>query len=232
MRSRSILLLFDIDGTLIHSRGAGVRGMNRAFADLHGWREALDDVPIAGRTDRAIVSDVFARQGIDPDAAYLSGLRDAYLSVLPSELAGQPASAFLLPSVVETLDVLAADQRFTLALLTGNFEEGARLKLEAAGVWDRFTFGAYGDDFVNRRDLVPVALRRAAGYGVSPEAVIVIGDTPLDVDCARAHGALAVGVATGHHDVETLTAAGADLAVETLDALRPVAATLAALAGR
>jgi phosphoglycolate phosphatase len=222
----TILVLFDIDGTLLHSRGAGVRGMNRAFLALHGWSAALDGVPIAGRTDRAIVADVFGRRGVDDSPGRVWALREAYLSALPGELAVAPPASYVLPGVEEALDSLEADTRFTVALLTGNFETGARLKLEAAGVWGRFAFGAYGDHHVNRRDLVPVALSASEAAGHRHDAVVVVGDTPLDVDCARAHGALAVGVATGSYTVEELTEAGADLAVATLDHLRPAAAAL------
>jgi phosphoglycolate phosphatase-like HAD superfamily hydrolase len=227
----NILLLFDIDGTLIHSKGAGVRGMNRAFLDLFGWESALDDVPISGRTDRAILADVFERRGRGPATdPEIDRLRRAYLSALPGELADATPRSLLLPDVLPTLDALESDERFTLALLTGNFEQGARLKLEAAGVWHKFAFGAYGDDFVNRRDLVPVARTKAAAIGPPPDAVIVIGDTPLDVDCARVHGAIAVAVATGQFDVGSLQVCGADLTVETLAGLAPVAETLARLA--
>jgi phosphoglycolate phosphatase-like HAD superfamily hydrolase len=226
----SILVLFDIDGTLIDSRGAGVRGMSRAFLDVHGWPGALDDVPIAGRTDRAILGDVFRRQGVEDWEALLGTLRDAYLGVLPHELSSSGGAAMVLPGVTRTLDVLGADDRFTVGLLTGNFVEGARLKLQAAGVWERFVLGAYGDDFVNRRDLVPVAVERAKALGAPPEGVIVIGDTPLDVDCAQAHGAVAVAVATGHYNVDALRATGAELVVGTLAEIEAVAETFARLA--
>jgi phosphoglycolate phosphatase-like HAD superfamily hydrolase len=227
----SILVLFDIDGTLIDSRGAGVRGMARAFLELHGWIDALEDVPIAGRTDRAILGDVFERRGLADWAEAMVTLRQAYLRSLPIELETSGGAGMVLPGVLRTLDHLAADARFITGLLTGNFAEGARLKLEAAGVWDRFSLGAFGDDFVNRRDLVPVAFERAREAGWQPDVAIVVGDTPLDVDCAHAHGAVAVAVATGHYDVGELRSTGAELVVATLDEIEPPADTLAALAG-
>ena len=225
----SILVLFDIDGTLIDSLGAGIRGMSRAFRELHGWEDALEGVPIAGRTDRAILRDAFERRGVTEwnDAAL--ALRDAYFGCLPGELAVSGGPAMVLPGVHRALDQLEADPRFVVGLLTGNFHVGARLKLEAAGVWDRFTLGAFGDDHVNRRDLVPVALERARERGWTPERAIVIGDTPLDVDCAHAHGQIAVAVATGHYDVPALAATQADLVVATLDELGDAAETRAKL---
>ena len=108
-----------------------------------------------------------------------------------------------------------------MALLTGNFAGGAEIKLGHFDLWRRFAFGAFGDDHVNRRDLVPVAVREAASRGVVPTAVVVIGDTPLDIDCAHAHGAMAVAVATGHYDEAALARAGADLVVPTLEAMAP-----------
>jgi phosphoglycolate phosphatase len=228
----SILVLFDIDGTLIDSRGAGVRGMSRAFQELHGWSSALDGVPISGRTDRAILGDVFLRQGQNAWHDSLPTVRDAYLAVLPHELASSGGASMVLPGVLRVLDVLDADARFTVGLLTGNFELGARLKLEAAGIWDRFALGAYGDHHVNRRDLVPLAVARAMDAGASPSHVIVVGDTPLDVDCAHAHDAAAVAVATGHFDREALIATGADLVVGTLEELGAANETLAGLRSR
>jgi phosphoglycolate phosphatase-like HAD superfamily hydrolase len=225
-----ILVLFDIDGTLLSSGGAGVRGMTRAFEEVHGVPAAFEGVPIAGRTDRAILADAFVRAGVPASDEHASRFRAAYFRHLADELA--VAEVRVMPGVDLVLDALDLDERFTLALLTGNYAEGAKLKLESAGVWSRFAFGAYGDEFVNRRDLVPLALTRAAEAGLSPESVIVIGDTPLDVDCALAHGALAVAVATGSYGVDALRASGADLVVETLEGLAPAAHTLAALCRR
>ena len=118
------------------------------------------------------------------------------------------------------LDRLAADGALPSGLLTGNFARGATIKLGRFGLFDRFAFGAFGDDHVDRRDLVPVALDAARRAGVvvyGAAQAVVIGDTPLDVDCAHAHGARAVGVATGPYSVAALAAAGADLTLESLE---------------
>lgn len=215
-----ILILWDVDGTLVHTLGAGVRGMNAAFGQLHGHPDALEGVPIAGRTDRSIVSDAFRKLGMEPTAEAIVALRDAYFAHLRVEME-RPGEArpSVLPGVRPLLDALDARPDVAVALLTGNFVGGAEIKLTHFGLWRRFAFGAFGDDHLDRRDLVPVALERAREAGLSPARVIVIGDTPLDVDCAHAHGALAVGVATGPYGVEVLRHAGADLTVPSLDAL-------------
>lgn len=216
------LVLFDIDGTLVLSGRAGVRAMNRAFADLYGRAGALDGVPIAGRTDRAIVIDAMRAIGVEPAVEAIDTLRDAYVDRLRVEIT-RPADghpSLVLPGVGPLLDALEGQPGVVTALLTGNFVEGAAIKLRHFSLWERFRFGAFGDDHVDRRNLVPVALQRARETGTrapSPDRVVIIGDTPSDIDCAKAHGVRALGVATGTYDHASLQAAGADLALETLE---------------
>jgi len=215
------VVLFDIDGTLVQTARAGVRGMNAAFEELHGRANALSGVPIAGRTDRAIVSDAFRAAGLDPTTDAIDALRDAYVRHLDVEIRRPAVGGFgVLPGVQRLLERLAGPA-VSVGLLTGNFERGAAIKLAHFDLWRRFAFGAYGDDHLDRRDLVPVACERcrAAGLEVTPAMMIIIGDTPLDVDCAHAHGAIAVAVATGLYPRETLREAGADVVVETLEEL-------------
>jgi phosphoglycolate phosphatase-like HAD superfamily hydrolase len=216
------VVLFDIDGTLVQTARAGVRGMNAAFVELHGRADALDGVAIAGRTDRAIVSDAFRAAGIAPTAEAIEALRDAYVRHLDIEIRRPAAGAFgVLPGVNALLDRLAAGPGVPVGLLTGNFARGAAIKLAHFDLWRRFAFGAFGDDHLDRRDLVPVAGDRCreAGLEVTPARMIIIGDTPLDIDCARVHGAVAVAVATGLYTCQTLRDAGADVVVETLEEL-------------
>jgi phosphoglycolate phosphatase-like HAD superfamily hydrolase len=130
-----------------------------------------------------------------------------------------PTDFGVLPGVTAALDAMDQEPSIVVALLTGNFERGAAIKLGHFGLWQRFRFGAFGDEHLDRRDLVPVALARAAEAGIVPTSVVVIGDTPLDVDCAQHHGAIAVAVATGQHDVASLTATGAHLVLPTLESL-------------
>lgn len=217
----SPVFLFDIDGTLVLTGRAGVRGMNVAFEQLYGRSGALEGVPIAGRTDRAIVTDVLRALGREASADEVWRLRDAYCGHLASEI-HRPVSdpSGVLPGVERLLNRLAANGAAPIGLLTGNFARGAKIKLAHFGLFDRFAFGAFGDDHLDRRDLVPVAIAAALAAGVSiasPADLIVIGDTPLDVECAHAHGARAVGVATGPYSQDALRAAGADLVVETLE---------------
>ncbi len=202
---------------------AGVRGMNLAFGDLHGNHRALDDVPIAGRTDRAIVIDAMRKIGVDPTDEVIAALRDAYVTRLRVEMT-RPTEhpSLVLPGIGPLLDALASQPGVVTALLTGNFVEGATVKLRHFDLWDRFTFGAFGDDHVDRRALVPVALQRAREAGLPvppPDRIVIIGDTPNDIDCAKAHGAKSIGVATGSSTRAELAAEGADLAVDTLEPL-------------
>jgi phosphoglycolate phosphatase len=214
-----ILVLFDIDGTLLHTLGAGIRGMSRAFGRLHGRPDALEGVPVAGRTDRSIVTDGFRRIGVEPDPGRIRELRDVYVGEIPDELNRVSGTAIgVLPGVEQMIDALEQSPDTAIGLLTGNFEVIAAIKLDHYNLGRRFTFGGYGDHHVDRRDLLPMAIdrARAAGVDASDSRVVVIGDTPLDVDCAHAHGALAVAVATGNYTTAQLEATGADIIVETL----------------
>jgi phosphoglycolate phosphatase len=220
--SGSWLVLFDIDGTLVNSGRAGVRGMNLAFQRLHGPERALEGVPIAGRTDRAIVMDAMRGIGVEPTDAAIAALHDEYIDCLRVEIARVVAEhpSGVLPGVAALLDALEGEADIVTALLTGNFHLGAQIKLRHFSLWERFRFGAFGDEHVDRRALVPVAVERALAAGVptlAPERIVVIGDTPSDVDCAKAYGARAIGVATGPFDRASLQRAGADLVVDTLE---------------
>jgi phosphoglycolate phosphatase-like HAD superfamily hydrolase len=146
-------------------------------------------------------------------------VRAAYVEDLRVEMKRPVAEpAGVLPGVETLLDAVETLPHVRVGLLTGNFEPGAVVKLEHFDLWRRFAFGAFGDDHVDRRALVPVALARAmpAGHATPPSSrIVIVGDTPLDVDCAKAHGARAVAVATGPFDRAALSAAGADLVVDT-----------------
>jgi phosphoglycolate phosphatase-like HAD superfamily hydrolase len=147
-------------------------------------------------------------------------LREAYIADLQIEI-GRPVAdpSGVLPGVEALLDEFESQPVVSVGLLTGNFEAGARIKLGHFDLWDRFPFGAFGDDHDDRNALVPIALARARAAGVAetaPDRVVVIGDTPLDIACAHAHGARAVAVATGSYSADQLRAAGADLVVDTL----------------
>ena len=214
------LVLFDIDGTLVLTGGAGLRAMNRACEDLVGHGNALQGVQLAGRTDWIILDEVLSRHGHTLDRELLGELRDRYMVHLREEieLRGTGVKA-VMPGIRELLDALQARDDVALGLLTGNFAEGARIKLEHFDLWKYFPCGAFGDDASDRNELVPVAMRRARECGIADATaadVWVVGDTPYDVACALAVGAMPVGVATGGYSVEQLRDSGADIVFEDL----------------
>jgi phosphoglycolate phosphatase len=209
------LVLFDIDGTLVLTGGAGLRAMNRACSDLVGHDSALDGVVLAGRTDWIILDDTLRRHGRELNSELLAELRRRYLQHLAEEieLPGTGAKR-ALPGVERLLNGLMLREDAVSGLLTGNFAAGAKIKLEHFDLWKYFGFGAFGDDSADRNALVPIAIRRAEELGigaVDPRDVFVVGDTPFDVACALAVGAIPVGVATGGFTVEQLRASGADI---------------------
>jgi phosphoglycolate phosphatase-like HAD superfamily hydrolase len=214
------LVLFDIDGTLVLTGGAGLRAMNRACEDLVGHAEALAGIPVAGRTDRIILADVARQIQRELDEDLLVTLRDRYVAHLAEEIAhrGHGTKA-VLPGIRELLDALSARDDVFLGLVTGNFEAGAKIKLEHFDLWRYFRCGAYADDAADRNALVPFAVERARACGLTPldaGHVLVVGDTPHDVACARVVGAVAVGVATGGCSADELRASGADVVFEDL----------------
>jgi phosphoglycolate phosphatase-like HAD superfamily hydrolase len=214
------VVLFDIDGTLIRTGRAGSRAMNRAFEDVFGIAQAFDGIQMAGRTDRWIVEDAASRAGVDLRGAALDQFRERYFSRL-AEALPEPAGAQkgVLPGVQHLLEAIATRPDIFPALLTGNCEAGARIKLEYFDLWRFFLCGAYGDEALDRNDLFDVAIQRARSCGapdVSSASVVVVGDTALDVACARAAGARAIAVATGPADVKTLQQSGAEFVVSDL----------------
>ncbi|HSC27021.1 MAG TPA: HAD family hydrolase [Vicinamibacterales bacterium] len=220
MASTRKLVLFDIDGTLVLTGGAGRRAMARACEDIVGHAGPLDGIPVAGRTDWVILHDTLGRLGRDLDEALFLQLRERYLGHLRDEI-GKPGEGFkgVMPGVRELLDELLPREEVYLGLLTGNFEAGARIKLEHFDLLRYFRCGAFGDDAADRNALVPVAIERARRCGlpaVEPPDVLVVGDTPHDVACALAAGALPVAVATGGSTVAELRESGAQIVFEDL----------------
>ena len=202
------LLLFDIDGTLVLTGGAGSRAMTRAFAVTHGLEDALKKVDLAGRTDRIIMRDALTNAGLPHEDVDVDAFRTAYCAALREEIT-QPGNGRrgLLPGVRPLLDALAGRDDVRLALLTGNFRASAEIKLAEFDVWRYFTWGVFADDAIERDDLIAVAHARHEtehGHVIEADAVVIIGDTPHDIRCARAGGAKAVAVATGNYDLESL----------------------------
>jgi len=206
------LFLFDVDKTLVDSRGAGGRAMTAAFAQLFGIDDGFAGIDFAGRTDTAIFRDAVGVHSLDGEfPALLARFQEAYYSTLPRTLA--EVQAHVLPGVREVLAGLQEAPGAFLGLATGNFREAARLKLEHFGLYDSFLAGGYADDSEDRAELVAVAIERLAeaSGGHGPREVYIIGDTPLDIAAAQANGARSVAVATGFFTVDQLTAAGAGL---------------------
>lgn len=215
------MILFDIDGTLVDTLGAGKAALRAAMRATYGDTGPIDSFDFHGRTDPAIVRGLLRANGwSDPDIeAGFGAIWDAYYGALDEELAGRDGRVTAYPGVVALLDAIAADGRFACGLVTGNMEEGARRKLLAAGLADRFEFGAYGSDSERREELPPVARARAErmyGRAFDLEAAVVVGDTPEDVRCGHSNGTSVLAVATGRHSVGELRECGADAVFETL----------------
>jgi phosphoglycolate phosphatase-like HAD superfamily hydrolase len=216
------LILFDIDGTLVLTGGAGVRAMNRACEDLVRSENAMAGVTFAGRTDWSILDDILRNHGRALDEVLLDELRARYVAHLAEEIAlpGRGVKD-VMPGIRALLEALASRASVHVGLLTGNFVEGARIKLEYFDLWRYFAWGAFGGDASNRNDLVPIAVSRARAHGIDvdtirPSDVLVVGDTPNDIECALVAGATPIAVATGSYTVDQLRAAGATIVFDNL----------------
>jgi phosphoglycolate phosphatase len=213
------IILFDIDGTLILTGGAGMRAMGRAFHEVFGVPDAFADVPMPGRTDAIIVAEALEKCGVRQADGLLGRFRDVYFERLAEEISLPTPGKRVLPGVRPLLEALVARDDVLVGLLTGNYTASARIKLEFFGLWRYFRCGAFGEEAFDRNGLVQVALDRAERCGVSPAVpadVIVVGDTPFDVACALNSGARAVAVATGGSDAETLYRCGAEVVFQDL----------------
>jgi phosphoglycolate phosphatase len=217
------LLLFDLDGTLVWSRGGiGRRALDDVFEERYGWTSACARVSFGGITDPLIVEQVFEHHGRSLADAQASTpeILAAYVQRLEAVTTENPGAVFALPGVSELIERLSARTDCILGVLTGNVEGGARLKLQASGVGQFHSVGAYGDEAPTRNGLLPVALDRAnaerSAALVAADSV-VIGDTPLDIGVARAHGARAVAVATGTCDRAALAVHSPDVLLNDLN---------------
>ncbi|NTV51960.1 MAG: HAD hydrolase-like protein [Candidatus Firestonebacteria bacterium] len=212
-----LVLLFDVDGTLIRTDGAGVRAFNRGFFEVMGWENALGTFSAAGMTDMAIAHRVarwFRGSELEPEE--MRRVFDRYLELLPAELAAPGGKFRVLEGIQPFLEKYSLRGDILIGLGTGNLEAGARLKLEHGGIADFFKFGGYGSDALNRDELLAVGMARAAahaGTSILPERVVVIGDTPLDIAAGRAVGAKTLAVATGPFKLGELQAHAPDAAV-------------------
>jgi phosphoglycolate phosphatase len=221
----STIILFDVDGTLVLTGGAGARAMSLAFEEIFSIRDAFAGIAMPGRTDAWILADAAAIHGIAAGSADLARFREIYLRHLVRELQHPGPRKGVMPGVTALLEALVRNDQVYLALLTGNYEDAARIKLEYFDLWRYFRCGAFGDDAPDRDRLLPRAMTRVnacGGPAVPASQVVVIGDTPLDVQCAAAGGARSIAVATGNYDVEALEASGADLVLRDLSDAGPI----------
>jgi phosphoglycolate phosphatase-like HAD superfamily hydrolase len=216
-----IACLFDIDGTLLASGGAGKAALELAFTEIFDIALRVQ-IPYSGRTDRAIARELLQTHDIEHTSDNWQRLLAGYLARLPDSL--NRHNGRVLPGILNVLATLKQRNDVVLGLLTGNVRAGARVKLGHYGLFEHFAFGGFGDLHFDRDDVAREALSATRTHmGREPvlERVFVIGDTPLDVKCARAIGAKVVAVATGVHTYEQLQAARPDLTLADLSDPKP-----------
>jgi phosphoglycolate phosphatase-like HAD superfamily hydrolase len=216
---KPLAILFDIDGTLISSGGAGAESWRRAFEELYGIPADIGKYTDAGMTDPQVGRLTFRNvMGREPTPEEMAKVMAKRLQALPQAVA-ESEGYQVLPGVEKTLESLC-DAGFLLGLTTGGVETAAHMKLERGGLNRFFSFGGYGSDSPDRAVLTRRAIERAKEIlkqPLEPKQVLVVGDTPLDIQAAHAAGAVAIGVATGHYTAEQLRDAGADHVLESLE---------------
>jgi phosphoglycolate phosphatase len=211
------LLLWDIDGTLIASGGAGMRALQVALRNVFGIEASLADIDFAGRTDTWIMREVFRKFGLPIGPENFARYFEGYVAALPAELANPHAR--VLPGVRQILRAAAAHGAIAQGLLTGNMRRGAQVKLAHHGLWEHFEFGAFADDSEHRNELGPHAVRRALerhGVNFAGNDVWVIGDTPHDIACGKSIGARTLAVGTGGSTLDQLRAHAPTAVLEDL----------------
>ncbi len=209
------IFLFDVDGTLIWSGRAGVRGLDAAFLRVFGIERGMAGIVCDGKTDPAIVREVLSARGLGAED-HIQEILESYAEQLP-QMVASAVGYEILPGVVETLQYLHGREGVLCGLATGNVERGARAKLERGGLNRYFPVGGFGSDSEDRTELVRIGVTRARELLRDDRAgAVVIGDTPRDVIAAHEAGALAVGVASGRFEPAALSRAGADLVLEDL----------------
>ncbi len=226
-----LYLLFDIDGTLINTGGAGLRAMKTAAAECLGDERLLEGCSFAGKTDRSIIRDLIRRADIQSDIEQKTlAMYACYIKLLGKYLAGAE-SFFVYPHVASLLQQLNCEPDLELALLTGNLEQGARLKLEHAALWHYFRWGVYGEVSEDRNDLSRKALEiitKKDGQ-IDPQRVVVIGDTVSDIRCGQAIGATTIAYSAGFEPAEKLRPINPD---HLIDDFRHIPAIIAQLRER
>ena len=203
------VLLFDIDGTLINTGGAGFRAMTRSFKYVFDVPDGLQGITLSGMTDRVILKNACSAKNITWTQDDEEAFKRKYLEFLDEEIQKPNPQKYVCPGIYDLLPQLAKMGNVHLGLLTGNFALGARIKLEAFDLYKYFSFGAYGDDNSDRNLLYNYAIQRLKekeSLQVEGNQVWIIGDTPRDIACARPHNAWSIAVATGVFSAEQLKA--------------------------
>lgn len=213
-----MLCLFDIDGTLIDTRGAGMASIQAACRDVFG--DSGPPLDLAGSTDLGLINLFAAHYQFDPgDHELTMRFFTVYHQHLEAKLHADPYRGILIAGATDLIDALASQEHVALGLLTGNTSRGAQLKVQRHGIHHHFPFGAYGCDHADRNRLGPIALERATahhGRHFSPHDTWIIGDTPRDIACAKAMGARCIAVATGSFTVDQLLHHEPDICCESL----------------
>jgi phosphoglycolate phosphatase len=216
-------VLFDIDGTLVRTGGAGVKAFARVFENTFGAVDGFEKLKFAGRTDVSLVREFFAVHHIPATNENFEIFFERYIFWLDHILSESQME--ICPGALDFIHGLRAlEEPPALGLLTGNIRLGAEIKLRRAGLWDYFVVGAFADDAEDRDQIATIARDRSARYlreSFSPAQVVVIGDTPLDIRCARAIGAKVLAVATGGAPLPELVSHSPDWAVESLREISP-----------
>lgn len=211
------ILLFDIDGTLLSSAGAGKDALEKGMAAKFGVDHIVDGLSLSGRTDKGILHDLLRLHGIEHTEASYETMMKAYLANLPECI--KSVQGKILPGIKTMLEDLKTRDDCAVGLLTGNLRAGAKIKLGHFGIFEHFEFGGFGDHHLDRDDVAREALgeiHARFGKEFAPSKVWVLGDTPLDIKCARAIGAKVLAVATGWHTEKELELHGPDLLFKDL----------------
>jgi len=217
--ARPTVFLFDIDGTILDAQGAGRRAMQAGFESVcPGCGHAMEAVRFSGMTDPGIARAALTNAGHPADERQIQRVVVAYLERVELELRSIPPTVY--EGAQAAIELARAQPRAAVGLGTGNHVDGARHKLAPVGLWNAFSFGGFGSDAEIRSEMLAVGRDRGLaqlGAPVAEARVVVIGDTPRDVEAAAAIGALCLAVSTGSHDADSLREAGADRVVDRLD---------------
>jgi len=212
------LMLFDIDGTLIRTAGAGKYAMEKAFQEVYGFPDGLHRISMMGRTDPSILREAMCNHGLVWNENKADAFRHAYYRIIETEIHVPRNGKHVCAGIIPLLKALSERKDIALGLLTGNWKRSAYVKLAYFKIDTFFPFGAFADDSEMRPDLVPVAIRRfeeRAHTQIPPDQVYIIGDTPLDIDCGRQHHTRTIAVATGFHTYRDLAAHKPDFIFES-----------------